>query len=53
MKNLKIGKKLLVTFFVIIILFCGSVSTAVLGLRENQESIQNFIMLVTRLPTKS
>ncbi len=42
MKNLKIGKKLLVTFFVIIILFCGSVSTAVLGLRENQEKYSEF-----------
>ncbi|RKI41416.1 methyl-accepting chemotaxis protein [bacterium D16-51] len=42
MKNLRIGKKLLVTFLVIIILFCGSVSTAVLGLRENQEKYSEF-----------
>lgn len=42
MKNLKIRNKLLVTFMIIIILFCGSVYTAVTGLQENEEKYSEF-----------
>lgn len=42
MKNLRIRTKLLVTFMIIVILFCGSVTIAVLGLRENREKYSDF-----------
>lgn len=42
MKNLKIRNKLLVTFMIIIILFCGSVYTAVTGLQENEDKYSEF-----------
>lgn len=42
MKNLKIGTKLLVTFMLIIILFCGTVFTAVYGLNENAAKYSEF-----------
>ncbi len=37
MKNLKIGTKLLITFMLIIILFCATVVTAINGLDESAE----------------
>lgn len=42
MKNLKIWKKLLLTFMVIIILFCVTVFVAITGLRQNSERYSNF-----------
>ena len=36
MKNLKIGLKLLITFMLIILLFCATVYTAITGLRQNE-----------------
>lgn len=42
MKNLRIGKKLLITFMLIILLFCGTVATAISGLKENEEKYSDF-----------
>ena len=42
MKNLKIGKKLLITFMMIIVLFCCTVFVAVWGLRRNEEKYAQF-----------
>lgn len=42
MRNLRIGKKLLVTFMLIIILFCGTVAAAIWGLTENAEKYSDF-----------
>ena len=42
MKNLKIGTKLLVTFMLIIVLFCGTVATAIYGLQENADKYTEF-----------
>ena len=42
MRNLRIGKKLLLTFMLIILLFCGTVFTAISGLRENAEKYSDF-----------
>lgn len=42
MKNLRIGTKLLVTFMLIIILFCGTVASAIVGLEENEEKYSEF-----------
>lgn len=42
MKNLKIGTKLLLTFMIIIVLFCTTVYTAIHGLDENSERYSEF-----------
>ncbi len=42
MKNLKIGTKLLVTFMLIIILFCATVFTAINGLDESADKYSEF-----------
>lgn len=42
MKNLKIGKKLLITFMLIIILFCSTVAIAIMGLNENADKYSEF-----------
>lgn len=42
MKNLKIGTKLLVTFMIIILLFCATVFTAIRGLNQNSERYSEF-----------
>ena len=42
MKNLKIGTKLLVTFMIIIILFCVTVYSAITGLQRNAERYSQF-----------
>lgn len=42
MKNLKIGVKLLLTFMLIILLFCGTVATAISGLEENVAKYSEF-----------
>lgn len=42
MKNLKIGTKLLVTFMIIILLFCVTVVTAITGLKQNEQKYSDF-----------
>lgn len=42
MKNLKIWKKLLLTFMIIIILFCATVVLAITGLRQNADKYSEF-----------
>lgn len=42
MKNLRIGKKLLLTFMLIILLFCGTVFLAITGLNRNSEKYSEF-----------
>ena len=42
MKNLKIGTKLLVTFMLIIVLFCITVVTSIRGLQMNAEKYSDF-----------
>lgn len=42
MKNLKIWKKLLLTFMIIIILFCATVVLAISGLRQNADKYSEF-----------
>ncbi len=42
MKNLRIRTKLLVTFMIIIILFCGTVASAIYGLKENAAKYSEF-----------
>ena len=42
MKNLKIGTKLLITFMLIVILFCGTVAAAMIGLNKNGDKYSEF-----------
>lgn len=42
MKNLKIRTKLLVTFMLVIILFCGTVAIAIMALNQNSERYSDF-----------
>nr|WP_304955710.1 methyl-accepting chemotaxis protein [uncultured Acetatifactor sp.] len=42
MKNLKIRTKLLVTFMIVIILFCGTVAIAIAGLQANASKYSEF-----------
>ncbi len=42
MKNLKIGTKLLITFMIIIALFCGTVYVATSGLRQSSDKYSEF-----------
>lgn len=42
MKNLKIGKKLLITFMLIILLFIGTVAIAITALNENSKKYSDF-----------
>ena len=42
MKNLKIGTKLLITFMLIVILFCGTVAAAMVGLNKNADKYSEF-----------
>ena len=42
MKNLKIGKKLLVTFMIIILLFCATVAVAITALQQNADRYSTF-----------
>ena len=42
MKNLRIGKKLLITFMLIILLFIGTVVIAIRALQENSEKYSDF-----------
>lgn len=52
MKNLKIGMKLLVTFMLIIILFCGTVFSAIYGLEENATKYSEFYNVGYQLTSK-
>ena len=42
MKNLRIGKKLLITFMLIILMFIGTVAIAIVGLQQNADKYSNF-----------
>lgn len=42
MKNLKIWQKLVITFMLVILLFCATVATAILGLKENAAKYSEF-----------
>lgn len=42
MKNLKIRTKLLVTFMLVIVLFCGTVAIAIMALNQNSERYSDF-----------
>lgn len=52
MKNLKIGKKLLITFMLIILLFCGTVATAIMGLKENAAKYSEFYNVEYQITNK-
>lgn len=52
MKNLKIGKKLLITFMLIILLFCGTVATAIMGLNENAAKYSEFYNIEYQITNK-
>ncbi len=52
MKNLRIGIKLLITFAIIIILFCATVATAIFGLKENAEKYSQFYNLGYQITNK-
>lgn len=52
MKNLKIGKKLLITFMLIILLFCGTVATAIMGLNENAAKYSEFYNVEYQITNK-
>ena len=52
MKNLRIGTKLLVTFMIIILLFCVTVASAIYGLRENAEKYSDFYNVGYQITSK-
>ena len=52
MKNLKIRTKLLITFLLIIILFCGTVVVSVTGLQENASRYSQFYNVGYRITNK-
>lgn len=52
MKNLKIGTKLLVTFMIIIVLFCATVYTAIYGLDENSQKYTEFYTVGYQITNK-
>ena len=52
MRNLRIGKKLLVTFMIIILLFCGTVATAIQGLGQNEEKYSEFYNVGYKITNK-
>ncbi len=52
MKNLKIRTKLLVTFMIIIIMFCVTVVTSIDGLRENADKYSEFYNIEYRITNK-
>ena len=52
MKNLRIGIKLLITFAIIIILFCATVATAIYGLKENAKKYSQFYNLGYQITNK-
>ncbi len=52
MKNLKIGTKLLITFMLIIILFCVTVVTAIWGLEKNADKYSQFYKVGYQITNK-
>ncbi len=52
MKNLKIGLKLLITFMLIILLFCATVYTAIMGLRQNAAKYSEFYNVEYQITNK-
>ncbi len=52
MKNLRIGTKLLVTFMLIILLFCATVAVAITGLRQNAEKYSEFYNVGYQITSK-
>ena len=52
MRNLRIGTKLLVTFMIIILLFCTTVASAIYGLRENAEKYSDFYNVGYQITSK-
>ncbi len=52
MKNLKIGLKLLITFMLIILLFCATVYTAITGLRQNAAKYSEFYNVEYQITNK-
>lgn len=52
MKNLKIRAKLLITFFLIILLFCLTVATAIIGLKENETKYSDFYHVGYQITSK-
>ena len=52
MRNLKIGTKLLVTFMIIIVMFCATVVTSVSGLQENAEKYSEFYKVGYQITNK-
>ncbi|MBD5460065.1 MAG: HAMP domain-containing protein [Lachnospiraceae bacterium] len=53
MKNLKIGTKLLVTFMIVIVLFCATVASAIFGLQENAEKYTEFYEVGYQITNKT
>ena len=52
MKNLKIRSKLLLTFMLVIILFCGTVAIAIAGLQENEDKYSEFYNVEYQITNK-
>ncbi len=52
MKNLKIGLKLLITFMLIILLFCATVFTAITGLTQNAAKYSEFYNVEYQITNK-
>lgn len=52
MKNLKIGLELLITFMLIILLFCATVYTAITGLRQNAAKYSEFYNVEYQITNK-
>lgn len=53
MKNLKIRTKLLVTFLLIIILFCGTVGTAIKGMKQSADKYSEFYTVGYQITNKA
>ena len=52
MKNLRIGKKLLITFMLIILLFIGTVAIAIVGLQQNADKYSDFYHVGYQITSK-
>ena len=52
MKNLKIGVKLLITFLLIIVMFCITVFMSIRGLNENAEKYSEFYNVGYKITNK-
>ncbi len=52
MKNLRIGKKLLITFMLIILMFIGTVAIAIVGLQQNADKYSDFYHVGYQITSK-